>query len=519
MKKICCFAAVMVMALTLLGVPVSAVDEVAETEAGEETVETVEPESVAEPEESHEGIWYPGDEGYDELLEESTGDPEFGKYYLIDEEGTILSRDAMNRMMIMSAATAGLTHQSRYKNVPQFDCIDVSKHQGTIDWSAVKAAGYDYVIIRAGHTWASNSKPLTPNQDPCFTSYIHGAYNAGLQVGVYYFSQALTEAEARTEAKTFVNWIAPYKSMITLPAVMDYETYNESGCRFTESVAKSRGKSQLTKNAQAFCEIVRGAGYEPMVYANKSFLKDRINASTLESSGYGIWLAHYTNSTDYTTTGFSIWQYSSSGKVSGISGNVDMNVIYGLGTWEKDEKGYKLVYLDGTTAKNTWSAVNGYPCYIGANGYRLTGMQTIGGVKYIFSSAGLGIPGKWYTISGKKYYTQAKGRVVTGYRKIGNYYYGFRADGSRYEGVTATIGKKKYRFLSDGRSVKYTAKIKYRINSRKGPSTRYKKAGKLKKNKKVVVVRTSGKWSQMSDGRWFMTKYRKSVYSYPRKVK
>ncbi|MDD6190908.1 MAG: GH25 family lysozyme [Firmicutes bacterium] len=472
-KKIICFAAAAVTAVTLCTVPAFAETEAteAEKEAAVETDISREYEEYGEI-----GVYRPGDEEYEELLADSKGDPEFDKYYTVEEDGSIVRKDA-ETVTAMSATLTSISHQSRYKSLPQLDCIDVSKHQKQIDWSKVKAAGFDYVIIRAGHTWANKSNSLTPNQDPYFTSYLKAAYNAGLKVGVYYFSQAKTEAEARTEANAFIDIIEPYKSMITLPAVMDYETYGGSDCRFTDSVAKSLGKTRLTNNAEMFCKIVKANGYTPMVYANRSFLNDRINAAKLESKGYGIWLAHYTRSTNYNTTGFSIWQYSSSGRVSGIEGNVDMNVIYGLGEWVKDEKGYRLVFADGSYGKNLWSAVNGYSCYLGSDGYRVTGL-----------------------------------------RKFGNYYYGFSPDGLQYKNTAANIGGYRYKFLSNGKSVVYTAKIKRTVYSRKGPSTKYGKAGKLRKNKKVTVIRTYGKWSQMSNGRWFKTKYRKNVYRYPKKI-
>lgn len=508
------------MAATVWAVPVFG--DVVTQEEPAETVRSVEDTEDTAPI-KEEGVYRPGDEGYDELLEDSKGDPEFLKYYTIEDDGTIISKNLPKKTMMRSAALTKLTHQSRYKNVPQFDCIDISKYQEkplqktSIDWAKVKAAGYEYVIIRAGHTW-SGKKTVTPNKDPLFEKNITGAHKAGLKIGVYYFSQATTEADAKTEAKAFAKWIAPYKSMITLPAVMDYETYGSSSSnRFTDSLAKKLGKTRLTNNAIAFCEIMKGSGYTPMVYANKSFLNTRINAKTLEKKGYKIWLAHYTKSTDYNTTDFQIWQYSDAGTVPGISGKVDMDVIYGLGKWVKEGSKYKLVYSDGTVAKNTWTAVNGYPCYVDSGGYRLTGMHVINGIRYVFSSSGLGLSGKWYTVSDKTYYTQSKGRVVTGYKKIGSYYYGFSSTGAQYKNVTAKIGKYKYKFLSNGKSVKYTAKLRYNVNSRKGPSTKYKKKGILKKNKYVTVVRTSGRWSQLSDGRWFMTKYRKNVSSYPKK--
>lgn len=138
---------------------------------------------------------------------------------------------------------------------------------------------------------------------------------------MYIYSQAITTKEAEDEATYIINLINKYKDKITLPVVFDFEF----GGRLNASVAKKLGKTKTTDICEAFCDKVKAAGYVPMVYANYDMLTNYLDKETLHKK-YKIWLAHYTDKTSY--TGMDWWQYTSSGKVKGISGNVDMNHVY-----------------------------------------------------------------------------------------------------------------------------------------------------------------------------------------------
>lgn len=192
--------------------------------------------------------------------------------------------------------------------------IDVSKYQPNINWSAVKASGVNYVIIRCGYRGASTGALI---QDPYFVSHIKGAKAAGLKVGVYFFTTALTETEAVEEASMCAELCSGYG--INYPIFMDCENSSRPGYN-------SMSASERTTIIKAFCNTIKSAGYTPGVYANKTWLSSYINTSAL--SGCKIWLAQY-NAAGPTYSGrYDLWQYTSKGHVDGISGNVDMNQSY-----------------------------------------------------------------------------------------------------------------------------------------------------------------------------------------------
>lgn len=190
--------------------------------------------------------------------------------------------------------------------------IDVSKWNGTIDWKAVKNSGVNYVIIRCGYRGSSAGSLI---KDPKFEQNIKGATSAGIKVGVYFFSQAVNKNEAVEEASMVLELIKGYK--ISYPVFLDVEA---SGGR-----ADNISKETRTEVIKAFCETIQNSGYTAGVYANKNWLTNKIDTSQL--SKYKIWLAQYAASPTYTGR-YDLWQYSDEGKVSGISGNVDLNWSY-----------------------------------------------------------------------------------------------------------------------------------------------------------------------------------------------
>ena len=190
--------------------------------------------------------------------------------------------------------------------------IDVSKWNGTIDWSAVKNSGVNYVIIRCGYRGSSAGSLI---EDPKFTANIKGATNAGLKVGVYFFTQAVDEREAVEEASMVLNQVRNYK--ISYPIFLDVES---SGGR-----ADGIDKGTRTAVCRAFCETIQRDGYTAGIYANKTWLTSKIDTGSL--GAYKIWLAQYAAAPTYTGR-YDLWQYRSTGNVSGISGNVDMNLSY-----------------------------------------------------------------------------------------------------------------------------------------------------------------------------------------------
>ena len=190
--------------------------------------------------------------------------------------------------------------------------IDVSKWNGSIDWNAVKNSGVSYVIIRVGYRGSSQGSLI---DDPTFKTNIKGATAAGLKVGVYFFTQAVDEVEAVQEASMVLDRISGYK--ISYPVFLDVEA---SGGRGDKIDSATR-----TAVCKAFCNTIQNAGYTAGIYANKTWLTGKMDAGALGS--YKIWLAQYAATPTYTGR-YDLWQYKSTGKVSGISGNVDLNLSY-----------------------------------------------------------------------------------------------------------------------------------------------------------------------------------------------
>lgn len=190
--------------------------------------------------------------------------------------------------------------------------IDVSKWNKEIDWAAVKASGVEFVIIRCGYR---GSKTGVLVEDPYFRKNIEGAKAVGLDVGVYFFTQAITQSEAVEEASMVLSLIKDYEP--DYPIFIDTEG---SGGR-----ADSLDAATRTEICRAFCETVEQAGYESGVYASRNWYYNQVDDDAL--SQYTIWVAEYREEPLYTGR-YDIWQYTSSGSVDGIEGRVDLNLSY-----------------------------------------------------------------------------------------------------------------------------------------------------------------------------------------------
>ena len=193
--------------------------------------------------------------------------------------------------------------------------IDVSSYQGDIDWKKVKADGVEFAIIRVGIRGYGTGKLV---EDECFKANIEGAIKEGIEVGVYFFSQAITEEEAEEEAKFVCDRIKGYK--LTYPVIFDTEHVSASSARTNKANLTAKARTDL---AIAFCDYVEAEGYESMIYSNKRWYLRKLNLEKLDKKR--IWLAQYSSDLDYPFQ-FEIWQYSCEGKVDGIEGNVDLNI-------------------------------------------------------------------------------------------------------------------------------------------------------------------------------------------------
>ena len=231
------------------------------------------------------------------------------------------------------------THPSKYSTSAYkvFHGIDVSYWNYSNDWTKIKNAGVDYAFIRLGYTGSSS---FHKHMDSTFTTNINNAYAAGVNVGIYYWSEATTTTEARKEAAYVISKLQAYKVKVTMPVVMDYEF--ASGFRSTKkykSWVKKKGKAyarkRVTNNAKAFMDTIKAAGYTPMLYSYRSIIDKNygsgyhFNMSSINGSNqYKFWLAQYSRSNGYSGN-FEYWQYTSSGRVSGTGGTyVDRNFWY-----------------------------------------------------------------------------------------------------------------------------------------------------------------------------------------------
>lgn len=210
--------------------------------------------------------------------------------------------------------------------------IDVSHWQNDIDWGAVASQGYKFAMIKvAGRSIAEEGNLY---EDDYFRQNIEGAIANGLKVGVYFFSQALSVQEAYEEASYILNLIKGYN--ITYPVAFDWET--SSGYRTYNRL----NRDELTEICEAFCDTVKSHGYQPMIYMSKNDWVNKVHTNRLTSK-YNVWLAWYFYKYYYSEEnrlyqegdevpdldfGYNIWQYTSTGCISGVDGYCDMNVAF-----------------------------------------------------------------------------------------------------------------------------------------------------------------------------------------------
>lgn len=196
--------------------------------------------------------------------------------------------------------------------------IDVSRYQGDIDWNKVKADGVDYAFIRVG---LRGYRTGEINPDEKFTANIEGAHNAGIKVGVYFFTQAINVEEAIEEAEFVIEQLEPYSDLLDYPIALDVEKISSGDGRMNNLT-----KEERTNVVLSFCERIEDEGYTPMIYGNLEMFGLMVDMEPLEK--YDKWYANYDPTKLYFPYDFKIWQYSSKGNVNGIKGDVDMNVSF-----------------------------------------------------------------------------------------------------------------------------------------------------------------------------------------------
>lgn len=191
--------------------------------------------------------------------------------------------------------------------------IDVSHHQGAIDWKAVAGDGIEFAMIRAAGRYYQSGGVFEDRQ---FRSNLQGAMEAGLDTGVYFFSQAITPEEAREEARFLLDLLEDFD--FDGPVVFDWENIDYDGAR-----TDGMDSAAVTAAALAFCQEVEQAGYQPMIYFNRYIAYLLYDLDQVDQ--YPFWLAEYGSVPGFYYD-FSMWQYTDSGQVAGIQGPVDMNL-------------------------------------------------------------------------------------------------------------------------------------------------------------------------------------------------
>ncbi len=227
--------------------------------------------------------------------------PVYSDVELTSLDPTLFQKDSNGRMRYLDP------------DVKIFSGIDISVFQGEVDWEKVKNDGIDFVMLRVGFRGYSKGGL---NEDDNFRKNCENAAAAGLNVGVYFFSQAVSATEALEEAEYVIDLIRDYD--ITYPVAYDWEIIDYDTAR-TDGL----DNETITQCAVSFCDKISAAGYTPVIYFNRSLGYFSYDLSFIKD--YHFWLAEYDSAPSFIYD-YKIWQYSKSGTVDGISGEVDLNI-------------------------------------------------------------------------------------------------------------------------------------------------------------------------------------------------
>lgn len=374
--------------------------------------------------------------------------------------------------------------------------IDVSVWQGDINWDkvkkVVKSGKLDFVIIRCGY-----GKNTTSKDDSKFARNVKACESKGIPYGVYLYSYAKSESDAKSEANHALRLLKGHHP--------DYPVYYDLE---DNSILKStKSKTKITKFARTFCSRVTASGYKAGIYANLNWFEKYLNGDSLHKEGYDLWVARWPiSSSNYTKYGYgskySIWQCGSSGSVDGIKTRVDTNLLVISHSSMRS-------YMNRGTTKAA-PVVKDVPSKI------VTAKGKDGKTYYyIKTKKGNTVKSAWVTLNGKRYYATKTGALQTGIAKIGSYIYGFSSNGEMYKSSSHWFGVKKYSFDGQGRAWLKVVKVKKKTSYRTGPGKKYKKKGKVKKGKTLYVINKTKKWVQLSNGYWIKKSCTKAKKIYP----
>ena len=349
------------------------------------------------------------------------------------EDGQLVAEDASSEedgiaLLSMDILPDGATAQG----------IDVSEHQGRIDWNAVKASGIDFAILRVGFgapSWGGRV-------DYQFNRNISECERLGIPYGVYIYSYAFDNQQAADEASMVINCLSGHNPR--LPVYYDLED---------NSIIANGRQTGIALRAQVFCNRISAAGYEPGIYANLNWFNNILTDSVFKSSSWDHWIAQYNSQCDYTGN-YSFWQYKSNGKVPGINGNVDMNYAYvdvSLYHWQLIDSTWYYAASNGK-AYTGWLFQSGtwYWLEPDVGGAMATGLHECNGSLYWFNSSGAMATG-WVLDGGTWYYATGSGALASGWLNLNGTWYWL--DPSTHAMATGfqTIGSCEYIFNSTGK--------------------------------------------------------------------
>lgn len=325
------------------------------------------------------------------------------------EGGQLVSDDASSEedgiaLLSMDALPDGVTAQG----------IDVSEHQGRIDWDAVKASGIDFAILRVGF----GAPSFGGRVDYQFNRNISECERLGIPYGVYVYSYAFDNQQAADEASMVIDCLSGHNPR--LPVYYDLED---------KTIIADGRQSGIASRAQTFCNKISSAGYKPGIYANLNWFNNILTDPVFKSGSWDHWIAQYNSQCHYTAS-YSFWQYTSRGKVSGISGNVDMNYAYvdvSLYYWQLKEGTWYYATSDGK-AYTGWLRQGGAWYWLDpdAGGVMATGLYECNGSLYWFNSSGAMATG-WVLDGGTWYYATGSGALARGPVSVGGVPYCFDA--------------------------------------------------------------------------------------------
>ena len=236
--------------------------------------------------------------------------------------------DVMEELFVRDDNTGFLYYTDASGNKTSYMGIDVSSHQGSVDWNKVKASGVDFAVIRCGIRGYASGKIV---EDAQFKDNLLGAANADIPTAVYFYTQAINTDEAVEEAQFVLSLLSPFS--VKGPVVLDVESAS------SDERIKDLTSTERTDIIIAFCDAIKQAGYTPMIYADSRFYTLRMEIERLEE--YDKWYANYNSLTRDPSASmwsfnsplvfpykYRMWQYSNTGRVNGVEGNVDLNVLF-----------------------------------------------------------------------------------------------------------------------------------------------------------------------------------------------